>query len=356
MFDYYYYIQDYSFVPIGMKYLINIANQLLVKPYDIFNSRTEANSKYYFGIFPINCNLLVTGSAIYFYTEKNNFYQNILTPMPNDRGYNMHVLYNINHTYACLYYISIFEFSNKYGITLGNNTSQNFSFNKNLKKLHFSYPNTNINEVVNITIKLLNESNYNVSLYLNDEHINEYYINRNKHILIKPETLKNNCHNYAHICQVFLSIESESENYTIIIIEINYNGVENIIMHGYDNSKTDSDQLTSDEIDSSDESDSTEEELDTSEDETSNSDIPYNTDDNNIPSSNKSSKNNNRKKIIKFLLIGLGVLLMIVFLILIICLIIKKYCHYKDLNEEVNKTSFGIKKETHEENADLLIS
>ena len=190
MFDYYYYLQDYCFVPIGMNYLINIANNLVVKPYDIFNSRTEVNCKYYFRIFPINCNLLVTGSAIYFYTEKNYFYQNILTPRPNDRGHNSHILYNINHTYTCLYYISTFEFANKYGITLGNNTSQNFSFNKNLKKLHFSYPNTNINEEVNITIKLLNESNYNVNLYLNDDHIDEYYINRNKHILINPETLK----------------------------------------------------------------------------------------------------------------------------------------------------------------------
>ena len=115
--------------------------------------------------------------------------------------------------------MSLYELDNIYGISLGNNNPQLFSFNENNNKLTFSYPHN-----INITFQLFNKEKYNVDLLLNDIHIKKFKLKSDYEIILESEELKDYCQDFINVCKILIFIESQNyEKESFLKITINNN-------------------------------------------------------------------------------------------------------------------------------------
>ena len=146
IYNYYDIILRNSKLPVGKNHFLTLNNRLMFKPADLFNSSIYKNTLYYLGIHPLDCDLSV--SSFENTNVNNKFFQYIINIKSTDSYY---ILTNKNPSSTCLCYASFYQLDNRYGIILGSNASQLFSFDKNVKQLPFSYIHSIKNEDINIT-------------------------------------------------------------------------------------------------------------------------------------------------------------------------------------------------------------
>ena len=360
LYDYYDNIIQNSIIPIGLNYLLNIKNRLMFKPADYFNSSFNKNNLYYFGIHSLGCNMNIITDDNTFIDKNIGFVQHIINLNTTDRHY---LLTNTNKSSFCLCYASFYELDNKYGITLANNVSQLFTFNKNVKKLSFSYPHIEKHEDVSISLIFSNEAKYLIKIYLNNKYINKAYTNSSQQLVLFSAIIKSKCPNFVTVCTIFMTVESlNNQKDSIIEIGINNSKNSNIPETSiFPEKSSHSDEPFNNKTDPNSNSNSSSSNT-SSKNNTSEADIApnnpgnqkpnsgasqnnnSNNNNNNINSNNNNNNNNNYnknndKKFI-IIIISISVVSFIIICILVICLIKVYNMKAKDLNEKINKVSF----------------
>ena len=137
---------------------------------------------------------------------------------------------NINDKNECLYYLSSYYLENNSdlfdtSLILGEGIPQTFLFNKNNSEIKYSYYFIGNNySDINLTLNLLNEGNYILSLFINNVQIKDSVIlNISRIIQIKYIDWKDICNNYIQICRLSFIITSENLNLDKFIkIAINF--------------------------------------------------------------------------------------------------------------------------------------
>ena len=281
----------------GANYFLNLENNVTVEPVDFFERKSSKEKKFYLGIYPYECDIIV---EIFKYGEvekkaliqKNGFYQEI-----SSNSEVKYLLTNKNkNKEKCFVYLSYYELDEKNSIYLSNNASQSFLFEPDYKVIRFSYIYTKQEIELDVKIKfdlINNEGNYKVQLYLNDNKYNEsinILSNELDEINIKYEELKNNCKDFRHFCKINLVIESQNEKESIL----------NIVINNEEREKK-----------------------------------------------GKEKEKNEGNKTLAIILISVGAVLVIIIIIIIITLL-RTYRKNKDLGNDINKTSFEVNNKKEE--------
>lgn len=238
----------------GIKYTFSFMNKILYKDdYDdiygvnsfIVSHNEVDDEKIYFNYYPINCKLEINEdnpNTLYWKEIKipnsnNNqiFYQNILFVNKNYFSYNIYPKNIINNNDICLLYISsynmnISEFYQDESIILKENQPQFVAFNKNIQSLNFTYYFAEIKDDIRINIKLFNQANYTLFMYIgNTSNKFIYEIHTNKIIYIKGNDLYNFCVYENQICRIYFTMNKINKYNNMIfkddendyIVEIN---------------------------------------------------------------------------------------------------------------------------------------
>jgi len=319
------YAIDYSFT-IGANYLFRLEkkqlfeNIILANPNSIYDLEYNDKNPIFVGFYPYNCSpklykTLDTNSQSIELKGKNNFYQDIsnnYVENPNILSLFSFFNYTINKNEEnnCLVDLSFFQYNNQFldstdSIILSNNTVNSFIFSSNVKVIKFSYPHVKLEQGNNIMIEftLINEGDYKINLFFNDEiSEHQYKINKNNYIIIEEKQFQNICKYDNQICKISFNIESQKENESILQIKIS----------------------------------------------TTNKKDERN-DNNQIPNNDEKGKNNNQLYIV---LIILAIIVFIVMAILLILYIFKRKS--QKLEENINTVSFGDTQNDKEDDKQLL--
>jgi hypothetical protein len=277
-----------------------------------------------------------------FIDKNNGFLQHIINLNTSDRHY---ILTNTNKSSICLCYVSFYELDNKYGITLANNASQLFIFNKNVKQLSFSYPHIEKHEDVSIALIFSNEAKYLIKIYFNNKYINKVYVYSSQQLVLFSAIIKSNCPNFVSVCTIFMTVESLN-NQKESIIEIGINNSKNLNIPEkpiFPDKTSHTDEPVNNNTDPNPNSNSSSSNT-SSNNNTSKADIVPNNPGNQKPNSgdsqNSNSNNKNNEKKFIFIIISISVVSFIIICILVICLIRVYNMKAKDFNEKINKVSF----------------
>lgn len=233
------FISDPYMLMSGGNYLFSISKnnseleEAGIKISNSFEYLETPQNQYFIGFYPLNCKINIE----YYYfpfdfrpmKEKKGFYQDIYDQNSQDNKYiGYRITKNENITDDCLFYVSVFKYNNETiydnnGIFLADNVSQLFSFNNNYSIFTFSYIYTRKDKDVNIILRLLNEENYELNLFINNLEIkNNYNIIKDEKIIIKSKDIKDICKNEQQICKISFSLNSKNIfNESIIEIKIN---------------------------------------------------------------------------------------------------------------------------------------
>ena len=288
IYDYYpKYEKEKNSLRIGGNYLLNIEEQLIVKPSTNEFDKEDKNCLYFIGFSPINCNINIYYNNNQQLIKTKEFYQDIISELDNE--------YRIlnNNAWKCLCYASLYKIDNKNGISLSNGISHNFIFNQKYSNLTLSYPHTQKEQSVKISLKISKGGNFTINLYLNKDKYKSYNVKSNNSIELKSSDIKSNCKNFGNICKILLLVETNTK------------------------------------------------------DKESTFDVTINT----FKNKDKEKENNNLGIILT--IIGCGVILLIVIIVVVIFLL-KISSKNKDLAEKVNKTSFQQETNEEEDNGALL--
>ena len=190
---------------IGGNYLLNIKDQLEVKPSINEFDELDSNKLYFIGFSPINCDVNISNNNEKKLIKKNEFYQDIISKL----NYEYQIFSNV--TQNCLCYASLYKIDNKNGISLSNDISHTFLFNQKYNNLTFSYPHSQKEQSINISLKISKEGNFAINLYLNNDKYKSYNVSSNNSIILNSNDLKNNCKNFRHICKILLLVESKNK-------------------------------------------------------------------------------------------------------------------------------------------------
>ena len=126
---------------------------------------------------------------------------------------------NTSDKYECLYYLSSYYIENNNALfdtslILGEGFPQTFLFNENNSEIKYSFYFIGNNySDINISVYLLNEGKYNLSLFINEVQIKDILIlNRSRIIQIKYIDWKDIFNNNIEICRLSFIIISENLN------------------------------------------------------------------------------------------------------------------------------------------------
>ena len=169
--------------------------------------------------------------------EKNGFYQYIYKGSEFKYGeFNQDGFYinkrGGNVSDVCLLSTSFYLLGNEkkvIGIILEENIPKKIYFNQKYNELNFTYPHVEKSKDINIHINLLNGGKYKIIIFIKEVKLEqEYDINENTSISLKPEMWKHICKDNNQLCRIFLDIKSEDiQNETFIEILINDKTIEN---------------------------------------------------------------------------------------------------------------------------------
>ena len=172
--------------------------------------------------------------TIYSGILKNGFYQDIFMKPTYD--VNEYIVFDRSDEKDSMVLLSYFLLSEKRydiidsGIILAENIPRLFSFNKVNKEIIYYFYHTDINRNINLEIKLLNEGNYQMILYINNEDIEKKYnISSNETILLEENNWKNKCKEPLHICIFKFNIiyYNESDSLLEMKIKVENNFIDN---------------------------------------------------------------------------------------------------------------------------------
>lgn len=238
------FVIDYSFI-IGANYLFNIKkhsfeNIILANPNSIYNYyEREKRSPVFIGFYPYDCSIEVKKTfdinkeSIELKEEKEHFYQDISRIyLENETIVTLFPFHNytvINKGEEdCLVDLSHFQYiaqssDTSESIILSKNSLKTFKFTSNYKVISFSYPHFNLEKEKNLTFefKLIDEGDYKINLFINDESSEfEYHINNNLSITLKEEVLKRSCKYDNQVCKLSFIIETQKEKESLLQVQI----------------------------------------------------------------------------------------------------------------------------------------
>ena len=218
-------INDETFI-LGANYLLNINKaDKRYKLWDYFYYYEQEEAFFYLGFYPlINktnididlINNMDLNEENIFNKGKNKFAQKIVSSK-NDYSLNIKMdidkLSKNNNQNNEYFYASIYQLDNITGISLINNFSQKFLFNDTYNKMIFSYPHTQKEYGLNISLSLYEEEyeqKYSVEIFLNDKYYSSsiYELSKNvTNITLNANNISDCFSDFNHICKIKLDFE-----------------------------------------------------------------------------------------------------------------------------------------------------
>ena len=217
-------MNDETFI-IGANYLLNINKDQpnkIYKLWDYFYYYEQEEVFYYLGFYPlINetnididlINNMDLNKENIFNKGKNKFAQKIVS---SKDYYSLNIKMDIDKTNKQddeYFYTSIYQLDNITGISLINNFSQKFLFNGTYNKMTFSYPHTQKEYNINISLSLYEEEyeqKYSIEIFLNDKYYSSsiYELSKNiTNISLNANNISDCFSNFNHICKIKLDFE-----------------------------------------------------------------------------------------------------------------------------------------------------
>ena len=141
----------------------------------------------------------------------------------------------------CNVYISSLIFNNEINdssdsLIISANQPYLFKFNTSYNVMKYTYPHAENDKDIKIEFNLLNQGNYTIYLFFNDEMSkNKYEISQNDSIIIETKDFENGCNRTDLVCKISFNIESLNQIESILLINISTYGNEQQKKNNNDN-------------------------------------------------------------------------------------------------------------------------
>ena len=191
---------DNIFLMPQMNYLLKLGEH---QDFNLINKMNYENINvlYYFGFYPLNLKMdikmLNSENEPNNILEANNYYQAILDQrdISDDfNGFKIKRLNETNNSNYTLYILSFYKYLNEnneiQSIPLANNCPNSFIFNENYNTVKYIYYHTEEDKDLNINIKSLDDTQYNLKLFINDKQLNNSNFNKYKNMTIFSDDTK----------------------------------------------------------------------------------------------------------------------------------------------------------------------
>lgn len=204
----------------------------------IFAEELKSDNPNYFGFLYGDCNLEVKYSSTI--KSGSSFSQDYKVIDSKTKS----ILYKVNkkdkENDNCYFSTSMYNVNNeKNSIVLGTGVNYPFIFDENIKKVKFMHIDSEKEKDLQINLKLSEEKKFTLTLFLNDQQIKEFNIEKSDdYAVVSAEELKTNCKNANQPCKInfILNSENAKEDSTIEIkVSHNAKGEE----HGAGGTNTD---------------------------------------------------------------------------------------------------------------------
>ena len=211
------YKENYKF-QIGNNFLYELKDNFREYNLNFINSITnfEYNNSYsYFKFFPINCQIEIKNLDSLGKLENN---QELIPHSKQKYNYNVKRVDNKNE--SCQFYVSTYSielnrtFNKMESATISKNIPHYSIFNKEIKKIKYFYPHTEIenNLMVNFTIKNEAKDNYIFSVYINEFHIHYITYQRENSFTFNSSDIAKRCKDEKQICSIYFVLEANSKD------------------------------------------------------------------------------------------------------------------------------------------------
>ena len=231
-------VQTEELVPSGESYLVQIDPTSPTKSKNIFleNFRYKNKNPYFSNFFALNCEFEVKrgNTAVNFY---DGYAQEIISS--SDSGYSSDSyqysikisesdLSNYNHKMCMLYVIGFeSETDNSRDIIIGENINQQIIFEKNLKKLRFIYPHSDISKDLAVHVNVIDKAYYKINIIAGTQNIKSVTVTRTQIFYLRASVISLHCEE-NRVCPIMLQVEYEKEiTKTDPMIEITLREIKN---------------------------------------------------------------------------------------------------------------------------------
>ena len=227
---------------INGNYIFNLNNKemkLYIFEHSNYNARREDRMYFYIlkylSINPIGCNISLQKEISFYNAEpetqilslSNNFYQNIYKVRSGEKINLM--IENKNKEDTCLVFSSSLFFLKDElsyfdeGIIISDGLTQSFWFNEIYNKFNYFYYHTQKDKDIKIDFNLLNEGQYQINLFLDDNNLSKSYnISSNQTILVDNDSWKDiwKENSYVFILSFTVLSYKENDSYLQILLHI----------------------------------------------------------------------------------------------------------------------------------------
>ena len=280
---------------------------------NLLNNKDD-NPYAYFRFIPINCQMEIRDPNKYDKFQKDvGFIPNAL------ENFNYIILRVDNKNKSCKFYAYTYPLDIKHPVnymeaaTISNNVTHYSIFNKEINKIKYFYPHTEIenNLMVNFTIKNETKDDYTFSVYINQHKIYNNKAERKNSLTFNNLDIAKNCKDKKQICNFYFLLETNNKTES---------AVEFKVISFYSDQKSENSSQKSDNLNPNSENSNQ-----------------------NSGNSNPNSENFLKKNLKMILIIAGGAILLLIIIILIICLFKGK--QNSDLSFKINQISFEEERE-----------
>ena len=214
-------VQTEEIVPSGESYLVQIDPTSPTKAKKVFleNFRYKNKNPYFANFFALNCEFEVKRE-----TNVVNFYdgyaQEIITSSTpgyssDSYEYNIKItesdLSNYNHKMCMLYVIGFeSETDNSRDIVIGENINQQIIFDKDLKKLRFIYPHSDISKDLAVYVNIIDKAYYKINIIAGTINIKSVTVTRSQIFYLRASVISLHCQE-NRVCPIMLQVEYDKE-------------------------------------------------------------------------------------------------------------------------------------------------
>ena len=231
-------VQTEELVPSGESYLVQIDPTSPTKSKNIFleNMRYKSKNPFLANFFALNCDFEVKrgNNIVTFY---DGYAQEVITSSSteyNSDSYQYSIkiteadLSNYNHKMCMLYVIGFeSESDNSRDIIIGENINQQIIFEKNLKKVKFTYPHTDISKDLAVYINVIDKAYYKINIITGTQNIKSATVTRTQIFYLRASVISIHCEENK-LCPIVIQVEYEKEiTKTDPMIEITLREIKN---------------------------------------------------------------------------------------------------------------------------------
>ena len=235
--------ENYQF-QVGNNFLYELKNNIRYYNLSFIKSviRSQYDNSYtYFRFFPINCQIEIKND----HSENLNNYQEVISIRNSFYNYNYNVERVDNKNESCKFYVSTYSLDINRSFTdieatfISRNVQHYSIFNKEINKIKYFYPHTEIENdlIVNFTIKNETKDNYIFSIYINKNLIYNNISKRENYLTFNSSYIKNFCKDEKQICSIYFLLETNNKNETTV--EFIVTSLDSNLKTGNNNSKSD---------------------------------------------------------------------------------------------------------------------